>query len=271
MKSKVVEKLKPKFETMALVRSNNKPANTMQAVKGRYFCIMTMFAKAVTEKRTIVFDRETYGCPGASAGLGFGSGYGNKAFGGYEVFAAFFSKGLSVADDKELYKAIVGKMPLRERRKFIEGERFHCSKEKAYKWITQELPIYDFPEKYRIVKPLSEVTEEEIPESVIFTVNPIQLTALITLVGAFTDGINETVTPQGAACQMIGAYVFKESRSDNPKAVLGMLDLAARKNIGKLLPNDVLTYSVPWKLFLQMEQEANDSVFESPIWKDISQ
>ena len=68
---------------------------------------------------------------------------------------------------------------------------------------------------------------------------------------------------------MIGAYVFKEGRSDNPKAVLGMLDLAARKNIEKLLPNDVLTYSVPWKLFVQMEQEADDGVFESPIWKDI--
>ncbi len=228
-----------------------------------------MFAKAVTEGRTVVFDRETYGCPGACAGLGFGSCYGKEEFGGYDFFAAFFSQGLSAANNKELYKAIVEKIPPHERRKFIEGERFHCSKEKAYRWMTQELPIYDFPEKYRIIKPLAKLVEEDIPESVIFTVNPVQLAALITLVGSFTDGINITVTPQGAACQMIGAYVFKEARSDNPKAVLGLLDLAAIKNIRKLLPNNVLTYSVPWKLFLRMEQEANNSVFESPIWKDL--
>ena len=269
MKSIIVEKLKPKFETVVLIRSNNKPDSAIQGVKGKYFCIMTMFAKAVTTGKTIVFDRETYGCPGASAGLGFGNAYGNKAYGGYETFAAFFSKGLSDADNKDRYKAIAEKMPPHERRKFIEGERFHCSKEKAYKWITEELPIYDFPEKYRIIKPLRMLTEPEIPESVIFTVNPVQLTALITLTGAITKGINETVTPQGGGCQMIGSYVFKESWSDNPKAVLGMLDLAARKNTEKLLPKDVLTYSVPWKLFLKLEQEADKGVFESPIWKDL--
>ena len=269
MKSIVVEKLKPKFETVLLLQSNSKPIDAMQAAKGKYFCIMTMFAKAVTTGKTIVFDRETYGCAGARAGLGFGSDYGNKAFGGYDAFAAFFSKGLAVADDKEYYKAITEKMLPSQRRKRIKGERFHSSKEKAYKWITKELPIYNFPEQYRIIKPLSKITDEEIPESVIFTVNPIQLTALITLVGSFTEGINVTITPQGAACQMIGAYVFKEARSENPKAVLGMLDLAARKNVQRLLPKDVLTYSVPWKLFIHMEQEAADGLFESPIWQDL--
>ena len=114
--------------------------------------------------------------------------------------------------------------------KVCEGERFHCSKEKAYKWITKDLPIYDFPERYRIIKPLKEVTDAEIPESVIFTVDPIQLTALMTLAGSIREGINDTVTPQGAACQMIGAYVFNEAQSHDPRAVLGMIDLAARKN-----------------------------------------
>ncbi len=92
MKSQVVEKLKPEFETVVLVRSNDKPDGALQAVHGKYFCIMTMFAKAVTEKRIIVFDRETYGCPGACAGLGFGSCYANKEYGGYDFFASFFHK-----------------------------------------------------------------------------------------------------------------------------------------------------------------------------------
>ncbi|MEA1967953.1 MAG: DUF169 domain-containing protein [Thermodesulfobacteriota bacterium] len=68
-----------------------------------------MFAQAVTRGKTVVFDRETYGCPGACAGLGFGTAY-DKAMSGCEMFAAFFAKGLKDADDKEKYKAIAEKM-----------------------------------------------------------------------------------------------------------------------------------------------------------------
>ena len=268
MESKILKKLKPSFETVVLLRSNEKPANATQAKKDKYYCVMSMFAQAVTKGKTVVFDRETYGCPGACAGLGFGTAY-DKAMGGLETFSAFFAKGLEDAVDKEKYKAFADKMNPHVSRKLIKGERFHCSKEKALKWISKDLPIYDFPEKYRIIKPLKELTEKETPESVIFTVDPIQLTALMTLAGSIREGINDTVTPQGAACQMIGAYVFKEAQSHDPRAVLGMIDLAARKNVRKILPDNVLTYAVPWKLFLALEKEAVEGIFESPLWIDL--
>lgn len=268
MKSKIVKELKPSFETVVLLRNNEKPINATQASQGKYYCVMSMFAQAVTRGKTVVFDRETYGCPGACAGLGFGTAY-DKAMGGFETFAAFFAKGLEDAADKEKFKAMAEKMPPHVTRKLIEGERFHCSKEKAYKWITKDLPIYDFPEKYRIIKPLKEVTDAEIPESVIFTVDPIQLTALMTLAGSIREGINDTVTPQGAACQMIGAYVFNEAQSHDPRAVLGMIDLAARKNVRKILPDNILTYAIPWKLFLELEKESDEGIFKSPLWTDL--
>lgn len=99
------------------------------------------------------------------------------------------------------------------------------------------------------------------PKSVIFTVNPLELTALITLAGSIHDGINMTITPQGSACQMLGAYVFRQAEAETPCAVLGFLDLSARLFTRKIIPDEYFTYAVPWKLFLQLEEEAKDGVF----------
>ncbi|MCY6370927.1 DUF169 domain-containing protein [Clostridium ganghwense] len=268
MKSIIVEALKPNFETVAILRSNEKPEGAIQPLPGKYTCIMPFFAQVAAKGKTAVFDRETYGCSGAKAGLGFGSAYGEE-MGGYDTFSAFFSKGLDSAKDKEKYKEIAENTNAHLRRKLLKGERYQTSREKAYKWMTKDLPVYNFTEKYVILKPLKDVTADETPHSIIFAVNPIQLTALITLAGSIREGINDTITPQGAACQMIGAYVFHESESSNPRAVLGMLDLAARKHVRGILPDDILTYAVPWKLFLALEEEAKEGVFKSPIWLDL--
>lgn len=268
MESIIVNELKPDFNAVVILKSDTKPSDAFQAKKGIYYCVMSLFAQCITKGKTIAFDRETYGCPGACAGLGFGTAY-DTAMGGYETFATFFSKGLEEAPDKDKYRIFTEKMPSQLQQKLIEGERFHCSRKKAYKWITADLPLFNFPEKYRIVKPLSKLQEDEIPESVIFTVNPIQLTTLITLTGSIREGVNETITPQGAACQMVGNFVFNEAKRENPKAVLGLLDLAARHTVQKVLPDDVLTYAVPWKLFLALEKEAKTGIFKSPLWKNL--
>lgn len=268
MKSIIAEELKPEFQPVVLLKSNEKPEGARQAKPDTYYCIMSMFAQATKNGKTIVFDRKTYGCPGACAGLGFGTDY-DKVMGGYPTFSAFFSKGLEDAEDKEAYKGFAEKMNPHVRNKLIEGERFHTNRGKALKWISEELPVYDFPEKYRILKPLAELDEGERPESVIFTVNPVQLTALITLAGSIRSGINCMVTPQGAACQMLGAYVFAEAEKDDPSAVLGLLDLAARGNVRKILPDDVLTFSVPWQLFINLEEEAKNGIFKSPLWTNL--
>ncbi len=79
MESKIVKELKSSFETVVLLRSNEKPTNATQASQGKYYCVMSMFAQAVTRGKTVVFDRETYGCPGACAGLGFGTASNHQA------------------------------------------------------------------------------------------------------------------------------------------------------------------------------------------------
>lgn len=157
------------------------------------------------------------------------------------------------------------------KRKFIEGERFFPSQECAYRWITEGLPIYDFPEKYVILKPLTALAEKEVPQSVIFTVNPLELTALMMLAGSISGGNKMALapTPQSSACQVIGAHVFRQAESESPCAVLGLFDLAARFYTRKWIPDEYLTYAVPWKLYLQLEKAALDGVFQSTVWKDL--
>jgi len=267
--SLIDKELKGKFRPIALLRSEERPQEALQPKAGQRGCIMPYVARVIAEGKTAVFDRETYCCNGAVAGLGFGIKYYDALPGGAQSYAAFFSHGLESAVDVEQYRAICDKMPAHERPKFEKGGRFFYSRERAYRWITRDLPVYNFPERYRIFKPLSAVAGADKVQSVIFTVNPLELTALVTLDGSLREGINYSLTPQSAACQMLGAQVFRQAESEAPRAVLGLLDLAARIYTRKWIPDEYLTYAVPWKLFLELEEEAKTGVFQSPIWQDL--
>jgi hypothetical protein len=52
--------------------------------------------------------------------------------------------------------------------------------------------------------------------------------------------------------------------------VLGNTDLAARVNVGAAIPENIFTLAVPFSLFRDMEEEAENGVFDGPIWKDLT-
>ena len=118
-----------------------------------------------------------------------------------------------------------------------------------------------------IFKGLENLSEGEIPESVIFTVNPIELTALIQINTSFRLDGTYLLTPQASACQAIGCFTFRESESDDPKPVLGPIDFAGRSKMKHFLPNDYLNVSMPWKLFLKLEEVSEKSVLQTDLWK----
>lgn len=270
MKSLTAEKLRLTYEPMAIVWSDTKPEGALQLKPGAHSCIMYLFAQVVTKGKTAVFDRETYGCPGAVAGLGFGNGYPN-AFGGAGVdfMAAFFSKGAESYPDRTKYCAMVERMPAKEQAKFLKGERLHKNPEKAKRFMTQELPVTDIKEKYVIYTPLSKIRPGEKPVVIVFIADPLQVTGLVTLVGAIRDGTDPVRVPPMAACQQIGAFTYDEAKKEHPRAVLGYTDLSARESIGKTIPESMFTFSVPYKLYEEMEDEAGDGVFDGPIWQGL--
>ena len=272
MKSISAEKLGLAHEPVAILWSNTKPEGALQIKPHGHACIMPFFAQVAMKGKTAVFDRESYGCPGARAGLGFGNGY-YDAFGGAGVdfMSAFFVKGQESSRDPGAYGATVQHMPEREREKFLHGERLHKNTEKAKRFMTADLPITDIAEKYVIFTPLSKVKPGEKPVVVVFLADPLQVTGLVTLVGAVREGTDPVRVPPMAACQQIGAFVYDEAKKEHPRAVLGYTDLAARENVGKTIPEQMFTFAVPYSLFLEMEEEAKDGVFDGPIWKGLVQ
>ena len=270
MKSITAEKLRLDHEPVAILWSNTKPEGALQIKPHGFGCIMPFFAHVAMKGKTAVFDRETYGCPGARAGLGFGNGY-YDAFGGagVEFMSAFFVKGAESSNNPEAYCAMVQHVPERERAKFLHGERLHKNTEKAKRFMTTDLPVTDIAEKYVIFTPLSKVKAGEQPVVVVFVADPLQITGLVTLVGAVREGTDPVRVPPMAACQQIGAFVYDEAKKEHPRAVLGYTDLSARESVGKTIPANVFTFAVPFSLFLEMEEEALDGVFDGPIWKGL--
>ncbi|HVP95135.1 MAG TPA: DUF169 domain-containing protein [Methanoregulaceae archaeon] len=270
MKSLIAEKCCLDYGPVGIVWSDTKPDNPLQLKKGANLCIMYLFAQVVTNRRTAVFDRTTCGCPGAVAGLGFGTGYPD-AFGGAGIgfMSCFFSKGLKSSKDRKKYSDIVRRVPERERDKFLSGERFHRNPEKAARWMEHDLPKTDIRENYVLFIPLEAVHAPDTPIVVVFVADALQLSGLVTLAGAVIDGIDPVIVPPGAACQQIGAYAYDQARSDNPRAVLGYTDLSARYSIGHILNNRYLTLALPYSLYLRMEEEAIDGVFDGPLWQKL--
>ncbi|MBW1995430.1 MAG: DUF169 domain-containing protein, partial [Deltaproteobacteria bacterium] len=55
--------------------------------------------------------------------------------------------------------------------------------------------------------------------------------------------------------------------SENPRAVVGLTDISARKYISRQLDRDLLSFAVPWKMFQEMEENVAGSFLERRTWK----
>ena len=66
----------------------------------------------------------------------------------------------------------------------------------------------------------------------------------------------------GGACQSI-LFGYAESRRDCPRGVIGFFDIAQRMHVGP----DVLSFTVPYSLFLEMEANVDGSFLEMEDWR----
>ncbi|MEW6216039.1 MAG: DUF169 domain-containing protein, partial [Nitrospirota bacterium] len=266
--SKIAKTLKLKYEPVAILWSDEKPEDAAQFKEGKWGCVMWMLASAAKGK-TVVFDRKSYGCWGGGVGLGFGNLY--LFFpGGIECFYYFlssgnknFESGKKIAEDIEKF----GRKEFAEN--FLKGERYIKSHELVKKFVEQ-LPMIDISKKYVVFKPLSKVDEKDEPVVIVFIVNPHQLSALIVLANYERESLDNVIIPMGAGCQQIGIFAYREAESENPRAVVGLTDLSARKNIRRQLGEDVFTFATPYKMFKEMERNVDGSFLEMQTWKSLA-
>jgi len=266
MESAIVKNLQPEFEPVAVVWSDHIPDDALQFKKGKFGCILYLFAEASRRGKVAGGNRETITCNGGRAALGLGVDF-DASDEQLDRYGAIFSKGLKSATNQEGYRAQMEAAPKHWRAMFEYGERRHCNAELAREWILHGLPRYDIPYEYVIFKPLSLTDPDENIQAVIFPVSPVELAGLVTLAGSIMKGTDPVQVPQGADCNSLAAFAYAQAELGEPRAVLGMLGVDGREVMRRRFRDDTLTLTLPAPLYHRLEKEANDSVFQTPIWK----
>ncbi len=248
MYSKLAQKLQFTLEPVAVYFTDDKPENALQFEEGKRGCAVSMLVAAAKGK-TVVFDENTYGCPGGGVGLCFGDAFTKRN----HPTECLLSTG-----DEAL--AALGKThPISLGR----GERFYASPELAGRWKSS-FPYTETCEKYVVFRPLSQVDEAEPPALICMFANPDQLSALVIMSGFHRGEALNAIAPFSAACQSI-ALSYQEIGKQYPKAIIGFFDIAQRHRI----PKELLSYTVPYSMFKEFEESVDESCLTTKAWDRI--
>ncbi len=240
MESLLVKKLNLQYEPVAILLSNEKPEGALQGKEGQWSCIIPLFLAAAKGK-TAVFERKTTCCLGGKKGLGFGQ-FPNYP-GGIEYFLSTGKSGV------------------------FEGEGYKKTPELGKEFV-EYLPLTDVPYEYVIFKPLAQVdTDKEKPEVIVFYVNNDQLSALAVLANYYRPGNENVVMPFSSGCQSIFLLPYGEGQKENPRAVVGLTDITVRPMVNPAM----LSFSMPYTMFLEMEENITGSFLEKPLWHRVAE
>lgn len=257
--SRIVEALRLKHPPVALLFADEKPGNAVQFEKGAWGCIMFLLAAAAKGKAGAL-DRDTCGCVGGAVGMGFGNRYLDFP-GGIACFHRFLSTGNAESEEG---REAAGKMESFGARKefldhFSHGEGYKKTPELVEDMVAR-MPFMEIPKGFVVLKPLADVIpEEETPESVTFLADADQTAGLVVLANYGRRGYENVSIPFVAGCQAIGILPWREGREENPRAVVGLVDPSARLYVRKTLGKDLLSFSVPYAMFLEMEGNVEGS------------
>jgi hypothetical protein len=233
MDSLITKELRLTYNPVAILFSDDKPAGARQIREGQWGCVMALYYTVMKLGVAAAFDRKTYGCIGGGVGLCLGNTYKPNSE---------FMENL-LADEEGYLKS-------RELvREFIDSFRY-----------------VDIPAEYVIFEPLQNIDpEREEPVLVSFPVNADQLSALAVLINYRRTGNENVAAPFGAGCQSVCVIPYNESRKESPRAIIGNMDLSSRK----VLPPEILTFTVPFRTFLEMEEDVPGSFLEKKTWARI--
>jgi len=254
MKSIIAQAIHAKYSPVAVLLTNEKPESAIQFLEGKRGCVIAML-NAAAKGKTAIFDRKTFGCLGGGVGLGFGNTYKNFP-GGIDHFLS--------TGNEDFCKTEFGKTIAQQMSHLEHGEGYIKTPELAQKFI-ESLPMVDVPTSYVVFKPLEKLSNAETPSTVVFLVNSDQLSALVVLANYARETGDNVIVPFGAGCHQIGIIPYKETESSHPKAVIGLTDITARIIVDK----DILSFAIPYKMFLEMESNVEGSFLEKREWLKI--
>jgi uncharacterized protein (DUF169 family) len=267
MHSRIAEAINLQTEPVALLLTDDKPADALQFEPGRWGCVMSLFGAAATNGKKAVFDRDTYGCFGGGVGLGFGNTY-QQFPGGIDGFSNFLSQGNNGWEEGEQIAEAMATSGARPEfvHHYRHGERYKKDPDHV-KMFVDALPQTEIHTHYAAFIPLRDLDPPgNAPESITFLVNTDQYAALVVLANYDRIGLENVVTPYVAACQAVGVFSYREARAPHTRCVTGLVDLSARKYLRSVAGADALTFTIPWRRFLEMEKSVEGSFLEQETW-----
>jgi uncharacterized protein (DUF169 family) len=268
MQSRIAEAIHLASHPVAITWADAAPEGAAQFKPGGWGCAVSLIASVAAKGRVVAFDRHTYGCWGAGVGLGFGNQY--EAFpGGVDCFARFLSNG----NERDPAGNAIGQRMAegggsRLADQYLKGERYIQQPEAARKFV-ESLPIRDIGERFVVAKPLAQLDAAEDIKSITFFVEPDALSALVVLAHYVRPEVENVAIPWAAACQVIGLFGYRESERERPRALVGLTDLSARKYVRPQLGPHVMSFTVPYSLFLEFEANVEGSFLERETWSHL--
>jgi hypothetical protein len=122
--------------------------------------------------------------------------------------------------------------------------------------------------KYVVIKPLQDFSGDEKPESVLFFVNPDQLSALCFLMHYDApESFDRIIAPFASSCMATITYPLKMAKNNEEHAIIGNFDIAARTR----MPADLLSFALPYRFLERMAAYIPESFFTTHNWETIKE
>lgn len=204
-----------------------------QRVFGEFSCVMGHIWRARKKGATAYFSAEQFGCPGGAFWMGF-----NKPQ--TETIINYVSTGIP---------------------NWTTGERY-CDSPDALRRIFEYVDPRPAPHRYCVVKPIGKFSGDEVPELIAFFTRPESLCGLHQLAAFVTRDPEVVVSPWGAGCGNVVVWPLHYLSKGQNRAVIGGWDPSARK----FFKSDELSFTVPYKMFLDMVDGFNDSFLMTKTW-----
>lgn len=204
-------------------------------------CVMAALPR-VRRGETVVLTEESIQCFGAKAYLGYDpEGHVPSKEGEPYTFTEQF-----------LSTGVPGQVP---------GERIKQSPEVCRR-MYRNVPALVPPEKTLVFKRWDKFEEGETPEVVIFYGSGDVISGLYNLVSYDRDDQFALVAPWGSGCSSVISDPYLEVGKDRPRAILGLLDVAARPFGG----GDELTIALPTHRLEEIVDFMEESFLATPAW-----